>query len=251
MHSVYEIHHMRCQLIHHDYSPLAVVKLVGSLRNCRPAWSPKNSQPKTDCAIALLAGLADLTINVYDQIYCNFNSNGLNRHEGSMMNVSDFRLLYEYQYWATYKMIVKADRLEPGQFTMPTAFPWGSLRDTLVHMLNSERGWLSILRNGVVIYEDGELPPTDFATVIALKEAWDGIEYDWHTYLRDLTEDSLQSIISYEVEGNTRNRHLWHCLFHVVNHGTQHRSECAAILTDFGQSPGDYDFTLFSLTRGA
>jgi len=32
---------------------------------------------------------------------------------------------------------------------------------------------------------------------------------------------------------------------HVVNHGTQHRSESAALLMRFGRSPGDMDFTLY------
>jgi uncharacterized damage-inducible protein DinB len=38
---------------------------------------------------------------------------------------------------------------------------------------------------------------------------------------------------------------LWHCLVHVVNHGMQHRSECAVMLTNFGYSPGDLDMTRF------
>jgi uncharacterized damage-inducible protein DinB len=37
----------------------------------------------------------------------------------------------------------------------------------------------------------------------------------------------------------------WHLLYHVFSHGIQHRSEAAAMLTDYGQSPGNIDFTIF------
>jgi uncharacterized damage-inducible protein DinB len=32
---------------------------------------------------------------------------------------------------------------------------------------------------------------------------------------------------------------------HLVNHGTQHKTEAAAILTGFGHSPGDIDLILY------
>jgi uncharacterized damage-inducible protein DinB len=34
-------------------------------------------------------------------------------------------------------------------------------------------------------------------------------------------------------------------LTHVVNHGTQHRSEAALILTEIGRSPGEIDMIFY------
>jgi uncharacterized damage-inducible protein DinB len=42
---------------------------------------------------------------------------------------------------------------------------------------------------------------------------------------------------------------MGHALTHLVIHGQQHRTECAAMLTNFEQSPGDIDFIYYLIEK--
>ena len=85
-----------------------------------------------------------------------------------------------------------------------------------------------------------------FASFDALEQRWNEEERTMRDYLARLSDDDLTDYVRYTTDsGQKRERLLWHCLLHVVNHGTQHRSEAAAILTGYGHSPGDLDFTVF------
>ena len=51
--------------------------------------------------------------------------------------------------------------------------------------------------------------------------------------------------------GEERRTALWVLLTHVVNHGTQHRSEAAEALTLVGRSPGSLDLTSYVWEQSA
>lgn len=66
------------------------------------------------------------------------------------------------------------------------------------------------------------------------------------SYLAGLTDEDLSSIIKYSrTEGTWIETPLWQILLHVINHGTQSRSEAAIILSQLGHSPGDLDYMIF------
>ncbi len=77
-----------------------------------------------------------------------------------------------------------------------------------------------------------DLAAADFPTLEALVVRWQEEEQAMRAYLASLTDADMSGFVRYTTSsGATRERVLWHCLLHIVNHGTQHRSESAAMLT--------------------
>jgi uncharacterized damage-inducible protein DinB len=164
------------------------------------------------------------------------------------MNHSEILTIYDYNYWANRRILNAAAKVTPGQLAAARAFPFGSLRGTLVHIMDAEYGWRTLFENvdRSDRWEANELLERDFPTLSSIQARWGDEEAAMRKYLAGLYDDRVTGMIHYLTdEGNKRERVLWHCLFHVVNHGTQHRSEAAAMLTEFGASPGDLDFTNF------
>jgi uncharacterized damage-inducible protein DinB len=98
-------------------------------------------------------------------------------------------------------------------------------------------------------YDATELHEVAFPTLTLLQERWVIEQREMGVYLDTLTEEMLNSTIRYVIPGAIRERVVWHILVDLIIHATQHRSEAAALLTSYGQSPGDFDFTIFMNER--
>jgi uncharacterized damage-inducible protein DinB len=161
------------------------------------------------------------------------------------MNQGDVLFLYEYNDWATRRILAASAKVNPEQFIVPTTQSFGSLRGTLVHTLDGESAWRMLLQHNTLAYFRA-MKEEDFPTFEGLEQRWMEEQDLMQDYLTSLTDDDLIGIVRYTTpEGEKRERVLWHCLLHLLNHGTHHRSEAAAILTDYGYSPGELDFTVF------
>lgn len=160
------------------------------------------------------------------------------------MNIQDMLTLYDYNYWANRRILETCARVSREQFLTPPLHSVDSLRATLVHTMGGERAW-RILYEHNTLRAFGELQEADFPTLEAVEQRWSEEEQAMRVYLGRLSDTDMTSIIRYTADGNKRERLLWHCLIHVINHGTQHRSEAAAMLTEYGASPGELDFTQF------
>ena len=159
------------------------------------------------------------------------------------MNKQDIVILYQYNQWANAKILNAAASLTPEQFLAPAAFPHGGLRGTLVHALSAEWIWRTRWEgtSPTFMMKSDEFP--DFPS---LRARWAGEEVRLMNFVNSVREDRLDNTFDYtNTAGKPFTRVLWHAMVHLVNHGTQHRTEAAAMLTDFGCSPGDIDLIFF------
>jgi uncharacterized damage-inducible protein DinB len=159
------------------------------------------------------------------------------------LNKQDILILYKYNQWANAKILNAAANVTQEQYLAPASFPHGGLRGTLVHALFAEWIWRNRWEG---ISPMHRLKPEDFPTIESLQARWLEEEKQLMAFAEGLTDEKLNDTFTYKnTSGKPFTKILWQAMAHLVNHGTQHRTEAAAILTDFGHSPGDIDLIYF------
>jgi uncharacterized damage-inducible protein DinB len=159
------------------------------------------------------------------------------------MNNQDIQTLFKYNQWANGKILEAASHVSPEQFLADGAYPHGGLRGTLVHILFAEWIWRSRWQGSSPTVR---FRPDEFPTFESLKTRWLQEEQSLMQFVEELNDEQLNRPFPYKTtKGVPQESILWHAMLHVLNHGTQHRAEAAAMLTDFGCSPGDVDMIYF------
>jgi uncharacterized damage-inducible protein DinB len=164
------------------------------------------------------------------------------------MNKQDMLTLYKYNQWANAKILNAAANVTQEQYLASASFPHGGLQGTLVHAMSAEWIWQKRWQGTSPTMV---LKPLEFPTLESLRSRWEIEENQLMAFVDLLTDEQLNSTFDYaSTKGEPFTRILWQAMAHVVNHGTQHRSEAAAQLTDFGHSPGDIDMIYFLIESG-
>jgi uncharacterized damage-inducible protein DinB len=163
------------------------------------------------------------------------------------MTVKDLERLYDYGYWANRKLLAVVVRLTPEQFTRTVAGSYGSVRNTLVHVLSAEWGWLDRCGGhgrGPALKAD------DYPDVQSVVNTWNAVE-DWmRTFLAALEDDDLRRHVEFKnPRGETRSMILGELMQHGANHAVHHRGQVSLLLRVLGQVPGNVDMLLYDAER--
>lgn len=160
------------------------------------------------------------------------------------MNKQDLQLLFRYNAWANARILAAAEGLSDEQFCAPASFPHGGVRGTLVHALFAEWIWRNRWEGTSPTFRIRE---AEFPNLTSLRSRWTEEQAKLLAFVDSVSDECLRSVFDYKTtRGDPMSEPaLWPVMMHVVNHGTQHRAEAAALLTDLGHSPGDIDLIFF------
>ena len=150
------------------------------------------------------------------------------------MTIDEIRDLFAFDQWATRRILAVLDGIDESTWSATQVVDERGLGGILVHHLGATQRW----RHGFL--EDGVTPRPEREPLLSPAELIAAWEVEWRAIDAWLASGD-DAWVARDDEGVR----FWQMLAHVVNHGTQHRSEAAAILTQAGRSPGDLDMIDF------
>jgi len=163
------------------------------------------------------------------------------------VTLSDLEALYDYGYWANHRLFSVIRQLTTDQFVQPVAGSYGSVRNTLVHIMSAEWGWLDRCggqRRGA------KLNPDDYPTSQSLVDGWSKVERYVREFLSTLTDQDLSRTVEYSMPGSQpRSMALGSLMQHSALHAIHHRGQVALLLRELGVAPGNFDLLLYDIEK--
>jgi uncharacterized damage-inducible protein DinB len=149
------------------------------------------------------------------------------------MNGSTLVKLFEHNNWANQLIIQACSTLDEEQLDAePSSATMGSIRETLMHLVRSQRGYLALLTLPV------EERPT---SPLAFSELQESAGESGEGLLALAREEASKPL---ETRLRTRDGWLvepWVVMLQAINHATEHREQIKSMLNALGVTPPELD----------
>lgn len=159
------------------------------------------------------------------------------------MTVHTLKALYDYHYWANDRLFQVISELTPEEFTQPVAGRQKSIRNTMVHVLSAEWGWLSRCGGRK---REAKLDPADYPTAESIVGEWENVEGYVRAFLTDLEDEDVARRVDYTGgAGKPCSMPLGELMQHSIIHAAHHRGQVALMLRELGYAPGHFDLLFY------
>ncbi|MBA2717809.1 MAG: DinB family protein [Chloroflexi bacterium] len=144
---------------------------------------------------------------------------------------------YAHHVWATIRQLDACAALDEAQLATTVPGTYGSILDTLRHVVDGDVFYLNILRGGEPEPFDKDACdiPTLRAVMVAHGPLWQELLAGYEG--ADPAADPATDVVEYEDNGYETHAPLGVRLGQVLYHGTDHRSQVNTALTTLGIEP--------------
>ena len=141
--------------------------------------------------------------------------------------------LFEHNNWANNQIIKACSTLSDEQLdTEPQSATKGTIRETLTHLVNSQRGYLSLLT--LTLEARHHAPPTFAGLQESAQISGEGLLALVQDESSKFPKTRLQTTDGFFVEP-------WVVMLQVINHATEHREQIKSMLSALGLTPPNID----------
>jgi uncharacterized damage-inducible protein DinB len=159
------------------------------------------------------------------------------------MNEIFLTKLFEHNNWANLQIIQTCSTLSDEQLDAePQSATKGSIRSTLLHLVASQRGYLSLLTQPV---EAGSNAPLAFA------DLWESASISGEGLLALASDESSMFL---KTQFRTKDGFVvvpWVVMLQVIIHATEHREQIKSMLSALGVIPPNIDGWIYGEVTNA
>ena len=144
--------------------------------------------------------------------------------------------LFSHNLWANVRILEQWANLTSEQLDATISGAFGSIRDTLQHIVTSEQSYLYRIRTGQPLDRPEDAAPLTIAEMLESVRASGAGLIEWAPRVQ--AGDTVQ--VDWD-NGMIREVPKAFYLTQVINHATEHRAQVMAIMTQFGLQAPDLD----------
>jgi uncharacterized damage-inducible protein DinB len=151
---------------------------------------------------------------------------------------------FDHHVWATLKVIDACLELSDDELATTVPGTYGSILDTMRHLVGADASYLELLSEGRVTAID-----EDSMSLAELRPVMEANGPVWVDVVA-AAGDPDRVIVRTRDDGSTSSAPLGIRLAQVVHHGTDHRSQVCTALTNLGITPPEIDAWDFAWGQG-